>query len=226
MARFPLRSKTDARERDDKVLNNPDGQPNLTIGSVFGLNEAKIRKSHPPSSMAKENQLFDYYAPRLTDAMHDSKAAGRHLRLVLRNFLPLPLDGDVYLLFLQLVVEAIDTDDAESESAVGVAGMVSNTQNTILSQQLDRLVSVMERTPPAGGLPPEALSLEDAARFLGVEVASIEHLVKSRKLAYVQVGEQRVRVIRVSDLTNFARERRQPTGDELQQKRVRKRSPD
>jgi hypothetical protein len=64
-------------------------------------------------------------------------------------------------------------------------------------------------------LPPEALSKEDAARFLGVDLATVEHLVRTRKLAYVQYGSQRGRVFRIEDLRSFLKEHRQPTGEEM-----------
>src|SRR5205807_798275 len=70
-------------------------------------------------------------------------------------------------------------------------------------------------------LPPEALSREDAARFIGVDVETIENLIRTRKLAYVQYGSQRGRVLAVEDLRAFLREYRQATGDEMDQSRRR-----
>jgi len=63
-------------------------------------------------------------------------------------------------------------------------------------------------------LPPEALSMEDAARFIGVGVPTINQLVRTRKLAYVQNGSQRGRTFLVTDLRNFLKKNRRPTGEE------------
>ncbi len=89
---------------------------------------------------------------------------------------------------------------------------------------LERLVLAIERIARAleqqsaskiCALAPEALSKEDAARFIGADVASIEHLIRTRKLAYVQHGSQRGRVIAVESLREFLQEYRQATGEEL-----------
>ena len=66
---------------------------------------------------------------------------------------------------------------------------------------------------------PEALSKEDAARFLGVDEGTVEHLIRTRKLAYVQHGEQRGRVIPVESLRAFLKQHRQATGEELMKRR-------
>jgi hypothetical protein len=59
------------------------------------------------------------------------------------------------------------------------------------------------------GLLPEALDKNAAAAFLGVEPEAIEHLIRIRKLAYVQTGSQRGRVIPVEALREFLKEYRQ-----------------
>ena len=64
------------------------------------------------------------------------------------------------------------------------------------------------------GVAPEALSMEGAAGFLGVSVSTIKELVRTRKLAYVQVGSQRGRVFLVVDLRDFLKKNRRPSGDE------------
>jgi hypothetical protein len=87
------------------------------------------------------------------------------------------------------------------------------------------LQQLLEQPPVVGSLPPAALSLKDTARFIGLEVASIEHLIKTRKLAYSQVGAQRGRVVQVVDALAFLREHRQATGEELKKKRGRGRRP-
>ena len=78
---------------------------------------------------------------------------------------------------------------------------------------LERIAEAMERD--AGRLPPEALGKEAAADFLGVDVATVEHLIRTRKLAYVQHGSQRGRVVPVAALRDFLAEFRQATGAEL-----------
>lgn len=89
---------------------------------------------------------------------------------------------------------------------------------------IERLAAALERIARAlecqgrtavTAVEPEALSKEDAARFLGVDPGTIEQLIRTRKLAYVQHGEQRGRVIAVEALRAFLREHRQATGEEL-----------
>lgn len=89
-----------------------------------------------------------------------------------------------------------------------------------LTQALERIAAAAERraTSAVSSIEPEALSKEDAARFLGVEVETVEHLIRTRKLAYVQHGEQRGRVIAVEALRAFLRDYRQATGEEMQRK--------
>jgi hypothetical protein len=93
---------------------------------------------------------------------------------------------------------------------------------------LERMVQAMERIAAAleqhsantiCAIAPEALSKEDAARFIGADLATIEHLIRTRKLAYVQHGSQRARVIPVESLRKFLQEYRQATGEELINKR-------
>jgi hypothetical protein len=92
-----------------------------------------------------------------------------------------------------------------------------------LAAVLERLASALEQD---GGLAgnragpaPEALSKENAARFIGVDVAAVEYLIRTRKLEYVQYGSQRGRVIPVASLRKFLDQHRQLTGDELRRKR-------
>jgi excisionase family DNA binding protein len=68
---------------------------------------------------------------------------------------------------------------------------------------------------------PIALSIEKAADYIGVPPPTIRHLIKTRKLAYVQVGDQRGQSVLIKDLDAFAQSRRQLTGDELRRKRTR-----
>ena len=87
-----------------------------------------------------------------------------------------------------------------------------------LTQLLERIATAAERIATAlearnrsmvSSLEPEALSKEDAARFIGEDIATIEHLIKTRKLAYVQHGSQRGRVIPVASLRKFLQDHRQ-----------------
>jgi excisionase family DNA binding protein len=70
-------------------------------------------------------------------------------------------------------------------------------------------------------LPPVALSYEDAARYLGVGVPTVEHLVKTRQLPFMQYGSQRGRAIPVKDLQDFAKKHRQASDEEIRRKRQR-----
>jgi DNA-directed RNA polymerase specialized sigma24 family protein len=90
-----------------------------------------------------------------------------------------------------------------------------------LAVALERIAQALERqaATAVSSVQPEALSKEDAARFLGVDEATVEHLIRTRKLAYVQHGEQRGRVITVEALRAFLEEYRQATGDELMRNR-------
>ena len=58
------------------------------------------------------------------------------------------------------------------------------------------------------GLQPLALSVADSAWFLGVEKKTIEGLIKTRRLPFVQFGTQRGRSILVEDLRDFAQKNR------------------
>jgi hypothetical protein len=82
---------------------------------------------------------------------------------------------------------------------------------------LERIADALEKASAStvSSIPPEAVSKEDAARFLGADLATIEHLIRTRKLEYVQHGSQRGRVIPVESLRKFLREYRQRTGEEL-----------
>jgi excisionase family DNA binding protein len=75
-----------------------------------------------------------------------------------------------------------------------------------IADALERIAVALERQSE---LPPEALTKEGAARFLGVEVATIEHLIRTRKIEYVQYGSQRGRIIPVDSLRAFLAEYRQ-----------------
>ena len=90
-----------------------------------------------------------------------------------------------------------------------------------IANSLERIATAMEQEPSTSiaTIQPEALSKEDAARFLGVDEATIEHLIRVRKLAFVQYGEQRGRVIPVEALRQFLEDNRQATAGELMGRR-------
>jgi hypothetical protein len=92
-----------------------------------------------------------------------------------------------------------------------------------IAAALERIAAAMERDAAATvtSVQPEALSKADAARFLGVDEATVDHLIRTRKLAYVQHGEQRGRVITVEALRAFLKEYRQATGEEMAKGRRR-----
>ena len=71
-------------------------------------------------------------------------------------------------------------------------------------------------------LPPEALSKEDAAKYLGVTSATIEHLIRTRKIKYVQFGSQRGRVIPVEALRQLLHDNLQLTAEEELRRRRRR----
>ncbi|MGL4553893.1 MAG: helix-turn-helix domain-containing protein [Gemmataceae bacterium] len=92
-----------------------------------------------------------------------------------------------------------------------------------LTRALERIAAAVERQSASAvsSVEPEALSKEDAARFLGVDEGTVEHLIRTRKLAYVQHGEQRGRVIPIDALRAFLGEYRQATGEEMHAERKR-----
>jgi DNA-directed RNA polymerase specialized sigma24 family protein len=96
------------------------------------------------------------------------------------------------------------------------------TERMVLA--LERIADALARQTSASvtAVQAEALSKADAARFLGVDEATIEQLIRTRKLAYVQHGSQRGRVITVEALRAFLQEYRQATGEELMTDRKRK----
>lgn len=88
-------------------------------------------------------------------------------------------------------------------------------------ETLSRIADAVENLSRSviSALPPEALSIEDAARFLGVDVPAIKQLVRTRKLAFVKIGTQRGRVLRVEDLRSYLKEYRVPCGEETPRKK-------
>jgi hypothetical protein len=103
------------------------------------------------------------------------------------------------------------------------------TPATRIAEAVERIAAYLAESTSSGehdlsviqALPPEALSMPGAAQFLGVSQATLKQLVRTRKLAYVQLGSQRGRVFLVEDLRNFLKENRQATAEELASKRRR-----
>lgn len=84
-----------------------------------------------------------------------------------------------------------------------------------IEAKLDAIHELLERIATGRTqLPPEYLSALDAARFLGVEPPSLEHLRRTRKIRAIQVGDQRGFVYAVSDLRDFASQRTLKTASE------------
>jgi hypothetical protein len=179
-----------------------------------------------------------YYSTKIVRAAQDPTAAGPRLKhamaiwnriemsLATEEGEPNPAGWDSMLRRLRAFAHAIDQDDVEAENSLSNIDQrlarleaAHTSQETLFTEFQDRLAKVLERSPAIGTTTRVGLSPDDAAECLGVETPAIENLMKSRKLAYVQVGEQRGRVILVEDLVKFARERRQPTGEEMKRKR-------
>ena len=68
-----------------------------------------------------------------------------------------------------------------------------------------------------------ALGREEAAEYLGIEPKQLDYLVRSRKIRFVKLGDQRGRVFRVRDLDSFLEENLQLTGDEILRRRTARR---
>lgn len=121
---------------------------------------------------------------------------------------------------LSVVVEQDRGADSEPAEAEDVAIPASLTGDLLLPM-LERLAVALDKLPSAGvsGLPPEALSKEEAAKFLGVEVATIEYLIRTHRIEYVQYGDQRGRIVPVDSLRKFIASNRQCTAADLLNKR-------
>ncbi len=87
-----------------------------------------------------------------------------------------------------------------------------------VDQYLDEQFGFARRPLP---VPPEFLSPEDAAAFLGITPEALDHLRKSRKIRAVQIGDQRGFVFAVADLRGFANSRTIPTAEEERKRRRR-----
>jgi excisionase family DNA binding protein len=93
-----------------------------------------------------------------------------------------------------------------------------------IASVLERLAVALDRlgAPPGPQAPAaEALCKTDAAAFLGVDVPTIEYLIRAKKLEFVQYGTQRGRVIPVASLRQFLEQHRQVTAEEFFKNRAR-----
>jgi excisionase family DNA binding protein len=98
-----------------------------------------------------------------------------------------------------------------------IAAIFAAAVREAFREAFDRLASSLVRD-----LSPLAVSKEDAARLTGLPVPAIEQLFREGRLAYVQVGTQRGRVIPVESLRQFIEANLQPTGEDLPRKRSRR----
>ena len=116
------------------------------------------------------------------------------------------------------------TDDVSGNSRSQVSEKETDTREPSIRDLLASIVDLARNNHNANAVAavqPIALSIEQAADYIGVLPPTIRHLIKTRKLAYVQVGNQRGQSVLIKDLDAFAQSRRQPTGEELRRKRTR-----
>jgi hypothetical protein len=102
-------------------------------------------------------------------------------------------------------------------------GLLRQIADAITSKGIEDHIDVRptaERRP----VPPDCLSHEDAALFLGIPPRSLAHLVRCRKIRFVQIGDQRGRVFRIEDLKSYAAENTVRTAREVLTKRGRRSS--
>lgn len=121
--------------------------------------------------------------------------------------------------------------DSFKAMATAVSHKVGNDLRPALSVLDNRLVSIevllkrMNETEQTirAGIEPEYLSASDAARFLGVDTATLDHLRKSRKLRCVKVGDQRGFVYPIAELRDYASRKTLETAEESLKRLVVKR---
>jgi len=133
--------------------------------------------------------------------------------------------------------EAADRTPVRGDSfkamATAVSQKVGNDLRPALSVLDNRLVSIevllkrMNETEQSirTGIEPEYLSASDAARFLGVDTATLDYLRKSRKLRCVKVGDQRGFVYPIAELRDYASKKTLETaGEALKRLQAKRRS--
>jgi excisionase family DNA binding protein len=102
-----------------------------------------------------------------------------------------------------------------------IYGPIGPGQQPVLREVIVQLRRIAERLD-GGSVSPAALDRVAAAKYLGVELKTLDYLVRRRKIRYVQVGDQRGRVFRITDLNDFLSENLEETAEEILQKRTRK----
>ena len=112
--------------------------------------------------------------------------------------------------------------DSVKAMATAVSEKVGSDLRPALSVLDNRLMSIevllkrlneSEQTVRTA-IEPEYLSASDAAKFLGVDSATLDYLRKSRKLRCVRVGDQRGFVYPIAELRNFASKKTLETAGE------------
>ena len=107
------------------------------------------------------------------------------------------------------------------------AGLMPSTEPisglAVVLSQLTDIASKMSAPTATQAPPAEALSKEDAAKFLGVPVKTVEYLIRVRKIQYVQLGSQRGRVIPVEALRKLLQDNTQLTAQEEFRRRAARR---
>jgi hypothetical protein len=119
---------------------------------------------------------------------------------------------------LATLAEASNRLASAVEVSVQQMATRAEAQGRLLAALAEALVRIAD-TNSGSAIDPISVSLDEAARLTGLRRATIDHLIETRQLAYVQVGAQRVRAVRVEDLRAFMLSRRQPTGDEARRRR-------
>src|SRR4051794_34921565 len=106
----------------------------------------------------------------------------------------------------------------DARSASGLKALSGRRSCDFRRNPWHRRDCTLDRGPTAESprpVPPDCLSHEDAAQFLGIPPRSLSHLVKSRKIRFVQIGDQRGRVFRIEDLRSYATENMVRTAHEM-----------
>ena len=83
---------------------------------------------------------------------------------------------------------------------------------------LERIATGIEQLvaqPTHPGQRPAALSMDEAAQYLGIQPKTLKYLVQRRKIRYVQIGNQRGRAFRRQDLDQYLEENTARTAQEI-----------
>jgi len=126
-----------------------------------------------------------------------------------------PVRGDSFRAMATAVSEKVGSD---------LRPALSVLDNRLMSIEI--LLKRMNETEQTvrTAIEPEYLSASDAARFLGVDAATLDYLRKSRKLRCVLVGDQRGFVYPIADLRDFASKKTLETaGDALKRLEAKRR---